>query len=55
MNKNSDSKKEARKDKEPFFEKLDESLQHVVIPDLSEYEFPSDYEAFEDENLNMLP
>ena len=48
-------KKKEHKDKEPLFERLDDTLQHVVIPDLSEYEFPSDYEAFEDENLNMLP
>ena len=34
---------------------LDSSLCGVEIPDLGVYDFPSDYDAFEDENLNMLP
>ena len=27
----------------------------VEVPDLSNYDFPDDYAAFEDENLDMLP
>lgn len=30
-------------------------FQNVEIPDLSHFVFPDDYEAFDDENLDMLP
>ncbi|HKL95758.1 MAG TPA: hypothetical protein VJ856_00600 [Paludibacteraceae bacterium] len=34
-----------------------EAAEEIVqtVPDLSEYEFPEDYQPFSDENLDMLP
>ncbi len=37
--------------------KIKKEAEELVqsVPDLSEYEFPEDYQPFSDENLDMLP
>jgi hypothetical protein len=42
-----DKKKEGSQSKVKF--------NNVDVPDLSRYVFPEDYDAFDDENLDMLP